>query len=44
MFVEAVERDFSGFHYDADEVLEVDGDRVLVLGRIFAKARATDAG
>jgi hypothetical protein len=44
MFVEAVEQDFSEFHYDADEVVEVDGDRVLVLGRIFAKARATDAG
>lgn len=41
MFVEAVEQDFSEFHYDADEVVEVDGDRVLVLGRIVAKARAT---
>jgi SnoaL-like domain len=41
MFVEAVEQDFSEFHYDADEVVEVDDDRVLVLGRIVAKARAT---
>jgi hypothetical protein len=41
MFVEAVEQDFSEFHYDADEVVEVDDDRVLVLGRIFAKGRAT---
>ncbi|HSD24646.1 MAG TPA: nuclear transport factor 2 family protein [Solirubrobacterales bacterium] len=41
MFVEAVEQDFSEFRYDADEVEEIAGDRVLVLGRIFARARAT---
>jgi ketosteroid isomerase-like protein len=41
MFVEALEQDFSEFHYDADEIVEVGGDGVLVLGRIYAKARAT---
>ena len=41
MFVEALEQDFSEFHYDADEFVEVGNDGVLVLGRIFAKARAT---
>jgi ketosteroid isomerase-like protein len=41
VFVEALEQDFSEFHYDADEYLEVGDDGVLVLGRIFAKARAT---
>ncbi len=41
MFVEALEQDFSEFHYDADEFVEVGDDGVLVLGRIFAKARAT---
>jgi ketosteroid isomerase-like protein len=41
VFVEALEQDFSEFHYDADEYLEIDDDEVLVLGRIFAKARAT---
>ena len=41
MFVEAVEQDFSEFHYDADEVQEVGEDRVLVMGRIVARARAT---
>ena len=41
MFVEALQQDFSEFHYDADDFLEVGDDRVLVLGRIFAKARAT---
>jgi ketosteroid isomerase-like protein len=41
MFVEAVEQDFSEFHYDADEVEEVGEDQVLVLGRIVARARAT---
>src|SRR5262245_43209399 len=41
MFVEALEQDFSEFHYDADEFVEVGGDGVLVLGRIVAKARAT---
>jgi ketosteroid isomerase-like protein len=41
MFVEALEQDFSEFHYDADDFLEVGDDGVLVLGRIFAKARAT---
>jgi ketosteroid isomerase-like protein len=41
VFVEALEQDFSEFHYDADEFLEVGDDGVLVLGRIFAKARAT---
>jgi ketosteroid isomerase-like protein len=41
VFVEALEQDFSEFHYDADEYLEIGDDEVLVLGRIFAKARAT---
>jgi ketosteroid isomerase-like protein len=41
MFVEAVEQDFAQFRYDADEIEEIGDDRVLVLGRIFAKARAT---
>jgi ketosteroid isomerase-like protein len=41
MFVEALEQDFSEFHYDADEIAEVGRDGVLVLGRIYAKARAT---
>ena len=41
VFVEALEQDFSEFHYDADEFVEVGDDGVLVLGRIFAKARAT---
>jgi ketosteroid isomerase-like protein len=41
VFVEALEQDFSEFHYDADEYFEVGDDGVLVLGRIFAKARAT---
>ena len=41
MFVEAVEEDFSEFHYDADEFEEVGDDQVLVLGRIVARARAT---
>jgi ketosteroid isomerase-like protein len=41
VFVEALEQDFSEFHYDADEFLEVGDDSVLVLGRIYAKVRAT---
>src|SRR5436190_1414902 len=41
VFVEALEQDFSEFHYDADEYVEIGEDGVLVLGRIFAKARAT---
>jgi ketosteroid isomerase-like protein len=41
MFVEAVEQDFSEFRYDADEFEEIGDDRVLVFGRIFARARAT---
>ena len=41
MFVEAVEEDFSEFRYDADEFEEIGDDRVVVLGRIFARARAT---
>jgi ketosteroid isomerase-like protein len=41
VFVEALEQDFSEFHYDGDEFLEVGDDDVLVLGQIFAKARAT---
>lgn len=41
MFVEAVEEDFSEFRYDADEIEEVGGDQVLVLGTIVARARAT---
>ncbi len=41
MFVEAGEQDFSEFRYDADEVEEIGDDRVLVLGRIAARARAT---
>jgi ketosteroid isomerase-like protein len=41
VFVEALEQDFSEFHYDGDEFVEIGGDGVLVLGRIFAKARAT---
>jgi len=41
MFVDAVEQDFSEFHYDADELEEIGDDQVLVLGRILARARAT---
>jgi ketosteroid isomerase-like protein len=41
VFVEALEQDFSEFHYDADEFVEVGDDEVLVLGKIFARARAT---
>jgi ketosteroid isomerase-like protein len=41
MFVEAVEQDFREFHYDADQLEEIGDDQVLVLGRIFARARAT---
>jgi ketosteroid isomerase-like protein len=41
LFVEAVEQDFSEFRYDADEIEEIGDDRVLVLGRIFARGRAT---
>jgi ketosteroid isomerase-like protein len=41
MFVEALEQDFSEFHYDAEEFEEIGDDEVLVLGRIFARARAT---
>jgi ketosteroid isomerase-like protein len=41
VFVEALEQDFSEFHYEADEYLEIGDEEVLVLGRIVAKARAT---
>jgi ketosteroid isomerase-like protein len=41
MFVEAVEQDFSEFHYEAHELEEIGDDQVLVLGRIIARARAT---
>jgi ketosteroid isomerase-like protein len=41
MFVEALEQDFSEFRYEADEVEELGDDRVLVLGRIVARGRAT---
>jgi ketosteroid isomerase-like protein len=41
VFVEALEQDFSEFHYDAAEFVEVRDDEVLVLGTIFARARAT---
>lgn len=41
LFVEAIEQDFSQFRYDADEVEEIGDDRVLVLGRMFVRARAT---
>jgi len=41
VFVEAVEQDFSEFRYEADEFEEIGDDRVLVLGLIFARARAT---
>jgi ketosteroid isomerase-like protein len=41
MFVEAIEQDFSEFRYDADEIEEIGDDRVLVLGQIAARARAT---
>jgi ketosteroid isomerase-like protein len=41
MFVEALEQDFSEFRYDAEEIEELGDDRVLVLGRIAACARAT---
>ena len=41
MFVEAVEVDFSEFRYEADEIEETGDDRVLVLGTIHARARAT---
>jgi ketosteroid isomerase-like protein len=40
-FVEALEQDFSEFRYEADEIIDAGEDEVLVLGRIFAKARAT---
>jgi ketosteroid isomerase-like protein len=40
-FVEAIELDFSEFRYDADEIVEIGDDRVLVLGSIFARGRAT---
>ena len=32
---------YSGFRYDADEFEEIGDDQVVVLGRIFARARAT---
>jgi ketosteroid isomerase-like protein len=41
VFVEALEQDFSEFTYEADEFIGAGDDQVLVLGRIFAKARAT---
>jgi ketosteroid isomerase-like protein len=41
MFVEAVEQDFREFQYHADQLEEIGDDQVLVLGRIFARARAT---
>jgi ketosteroid isomerase-like protein len=41
MFVEAVEQDFREFHYDVEQLEEIGDDQVLVLGRIFARARAT---
>ena len=41
MFVEAVEQDFSEFRYDADEFEEIGDGRVLVLGKMFVRARAT---
>ena len=41
VFVEAVEQDFSEFRYDAGEVEEIGDERVLVLGRIRARGRAT---
>jgi ketosteroid isomerase-like protein len=41
MFVEAVEQDFSEFHYEAEEIEEIGDDQVLVFGRIMARARAT---
>jgi ketosteroid isomerase-like protein len=41
MFVEALEQDFSEFRYEADAVEELGDDRVLVLGRIVARGRAT---
>jgi len=41
VFVEAVEQDFSEFRYDAEEIDEIGDDRVLVLGRIVTRARAT---
>jgi hypothetical protein len=41
MFNEAVEQDFSEFRYDADEFEEIGDNRVLVLGKMFVRARAT---
>jgi ketosteroid isomerase-like protein len=41
MFVEALEQDFSEFRYEADALEELGDDRVLVLGRIVARGRAT---
>jgi ketosteroid isomerase-like protein len=41
VFVEALEQDFSEFTYEADEFIDAGEDQVLVLGRIFAKARAS---
>jgi hypothetical protein len=41
MFVEAIEQDFSEFRYEADAIEEIGDDRVLVLGTIVARARAT---
>src|SRR6187399_2493277 len=41
MFNEAVEQDFSEFRYDADEFEELGDNKVLVLGKMFVRARAT---
>ena len=41
MFNEAVEQDFSEFRYDADEFEEIGDNKVLVLGKMFVRARAT---
>src|SRR5918996_3343213 len=41
LFVEALEQDFSEFHYEAEEFIPGDGDKVVVAGRIHCVGRAS---
>ena len=41
LFVEALEQDFSEFHYEAEEFIPGDGDKVVVAGRIRCVGRAS---
>ena len=41
VFVEALEQDFSEFHYEAEEFLPAGGGKVVVAGRIACVARAS---